>query len=209
LSGYAKSRTCFFDDQRSSYKHRQEFYAPNGLADYVAFLNRDFEPIHEPIAFKEAVELKPTGSPTNYVIVIDIAIQYSSRPDTLMVGFVNVPETNVKWGTHTDGMRDALTGTIGYFAQKLGYTTNKDFLTWYDIKAGLAAIISVRHPYPSLNYERAGYARLINPELAEPIDKAVSQAYEQFAAEQPDAMKRIIEHCLENKRRCSLRSFGE
>jgi DNA gyrase subunit B len=201
--------TVVFDDRRSSYKLRQEFYAPNGLTDFVTFLNRDFEPLHEPIVFKETVEIQRNYPPAEHKAVIDFAIQFSSSPDTLTLGYLNGGAQLVEWGIHTESLLNALVAEITPLAQKLGYIKNLEFIGRNDTTRGLTAVISVMLPHPSLDLLAYQVSVLINPELHGLIAKAVQQAFEQFAAEQPDAMKRIIEHCLENKRRNEQRRYGK
>lgn len=79
----------------------ETYHFSGGLAEYVKYINRDRQSLHEPIVFS-----KEDGG-----VHVDVSLQWCSDvfSDTL-IGFVNSIKT-IDGGTHMDGFKSALTRT--------------------------------------------------------------------------------------------------
>ncbi|KAK3254267.1 hypothetical protein CYMTET_36514 [Cymbomonas tetramitiformis] len=86
----------------------QSFHYPNGLLEYVTYLNRDNEVLHEPISFERDID----------GVHVEVAMQWckDNFSDTLL-GYANSIRT-IDGGSHIDGMKMALTRTINSLARK-------------------------------------------------------------------------------------------
>lgn len=126
------------EDLRSDKPQRQEFHYEGGISEYVRFLNKNKEVIHEDVIH---VEGERDG------ISVEIAMQYNTGVAGNIYSFANNINTH-EGGTHEAGFRAALTRIINSYAKKLNLLKGDDALIGEDIREGLTAIISAKHPDP-------------------------------------------------------------
>lgn len=134
-----------------------------GLREYVAWLNRDKQPLHAPIYVKSTVNR----------VVVEVGLQWTADSFTdTCVGFVNSVKT-IDGGTHMDGMRAALTRTVNNLARKAKVLKDGDpNLPGDHVREGLGAVVSVRVPDPE--FEGQTKTRLGNPEVRKIVDGVVA-----------------------------------
>jgi DNA gyrase subunit B len=130
--------TITLRDERSEMPRQDEFYFANGLADYVALLNRDKTVLHNPVSGSSEWTIRPRDK-GEYNVAVDLAFQYTDTMETTIIGYVNTFRT--AGGLHTDLFPFALFP----LALKAGNASLDE------ISRGLTAIISVKHPYPVFN----------------------------------------------------------
>ncbi|MRB67720.1 DNA topoisomerase IV subunit B, partial [Bacillus thuringiensis] len=76
------------------------------------------------------------------------AMQYTDTYHSVVMSFANNINTH-EGGTHEQGFRTALTRVINNYAkQNKILKENEDNLTGDDVREGLTAVISVKHPNP-------------------------------------------------------------
>lgn len=141
----------------------ETFHYPTGLREYVTWLNRDKQPLHDPIFVKQTV----AG------VVVEVGLQWCADAfsDTL-VGFVNSVKT-IDGGTHMDGLRSALTRTLNALARSSKTLKEGDpSLPGDHVREGLGAVVSVRVPNPE--FEGQTKTRLGNPEVRKLVDGVVA-----------------------------------
>ena len=171
------------EDKREE-KRREEFHYEGGIKEYVAYLNNKKEPIHETIIYVE-------GEKDD--IIAEIAMQYNSGFNTNIYSFTNNINTH-EGGTHEDGFKRALTRCINNYALKNKLLKNDESLTGEDVREGLVAIISVKHPDPQ--FEGQTKTKLGNSEVRGITDKIFSEKFNEFLLENPDTAQIIIEKSL-------------
>ena len=79
-------------------------------------------------------------------ISVEIAMQYNTGVAGNIYSFANNINTH-EGGTHEAGFRAALTRIINSYAKKLNLLKGDDALIGEDIREGLTAIISAKHPW--------------------------------------------------------------
>ena len=158
---------------------RQAFSAEGGLAAFVAHLNRNKVGIHDGVIFMRD---ERDG------ITAEIAIQWNDSYKELVYCFTNnIP--NRDGGTHLTGFRSALTRTINSYcaSAKIGKVT----LTGEDLREGMTAVLSVKHPDPKFNSQVK--AKLVSSEVKGIVEAIVSDRLGQYFEEHPKQARAIID----------------
>src|SRR5207248_11322822 len=119
--------------------HRAEFRYEGGIIDFVAYLNRNKEPIQKKIISFEGESEE--GS-------IEVAMQWNSSYQESVFSFANNINT-IEGGSHLSGFRSALTSAVNKYARDKALLKEKeDNLEGEDVREGLAAVISVKLQEP-------------------------------------------------------------
>ncbi len=172
------------EDLRSDKPQRHEFHFEGGISEYVSFLNKNKEVIHEDVIY---VEGERDG------ISVEIAMQYNTGVAGNIYSFANNINTH-EGGTHEAGFRAALTRIINSYAKKANLLKGDDALIGEDIREGLTAIISAKHPDPQ--FEGQTKTKLGNSEVRRIADNVFSEGFERFLMENPQAAKLILDKSL-------------
>ena len=180
------------EDQRSNRK--ETFLFKDGIAEYVAFLNRGKTVVHpKPIAFSgdaPANEADKEGAN----IVVDIAIQYNDSYNDQIYAYANSIH-NVEGGTHLSGFRTALTRVINNYAKANNLVKDKDpSISGDDVREGLTAVISVKVPEP--RFEGQTKTKLSNGEVDGIVQRIVGEKLKYEFETTPALAKRIIDKAL-------------
>ena len=162
-----------------------EYHYEGGIKSYVEHLNRTREVLHEEPIY---VEGEKDG------ISIEVALQYNDGFASNIYSFANNIHT-YEGGTHESGFKTALTRVINDYARKSGiFKDNDQNLTGEDVREGLTAIISVKHPDPQ--FEGQTKTKLGNSEARAITDNIFSDKMEQFMLENPSVARKIVEKGL-------------
>lgn len=169
------------EDKREENK-RREYHYEGGIKSYVEHLNRTKEVIHEEPVF---VEGEKEG------IAIEIALQYNDSYTSNIYSFANNIHT-YEGGTHESGFKTALTRIINDYARKNNiFKENDTNLTGDDVREGLTAIISVKHPDPQ--FEGQTKTKLGNSEARTITESVFSEKFEAFLLENPSVARKIVD----------------
>ncbi|MGN1401135.1 MAG: DNA topoisomerase (ATP-hydrolyzing) subunit B [Bacillus sp. (in: firmicutes)] len=172
------------EDDRED-KRKKEFHYEGGIKSYVEHLNRSKEVIHE-----EPIYIMGERDG----ITVEISMQYNDSYTSNLYSFANNIHT-YEGGTHEAGFKAALTRVINDYARKQGMIKESDpNLSGDDVREGLTAIISVKHPDPQ--FEGQTKTKLGNSETRTITDSILSDKLEKFMMENPAVGKRIIEKGL-------------
>lgn len=172
-------------DERDEEQRTDTFYYEGGIKSYVEHLNQNKEPIHEEPIF---IEGEKDG------ISIEIAMQYNSGYAENLFSFANNINT-YEGGTHESGFKTALTRVINDYARKNGALKESDpNLTGDDVREGLTAIISIKHPDPQ--FEGQTKTKLGNSEVSTITNSLFSEGFQRFLLENPTTAKQIIDKSL-------------
>jgi len=160
------------------------FHYEGGISSYVEYINRTKEVLHEPF-FAEGEDQE---------ITVDVAFQYNDGFASNLYSFANNINTH-EGGTHEVGFRTALTRVINDYARRSNlFKENDSNLTGDDVREGLTAIVSIKHPDPQ--FEGQTKTKLGNSEVRTVTDSVFSNAFSKFLFENPTVGKIIVEKGL-------------
>ncbi|WP_422723694.1 DNA topoisomerase (ATP-hydrolyzing) subunit B [Jeotgalibacillus soli] len=160
----------------------KRFHYEGGIKSYVEHLNRSKEVIHEEPVF---VEGERDG------ISIEISLQYNQGYTSSIYSFANNISTH-EGGTHESGFKTALTRVINNYAARNNLLKDADAnLSGEDVREGLTAIVSIKHPDPQ--FEGQTKTKLGNSEARTITDSLFSEHFEKFLMENPGVARQIIE----------------
>lgn len=187
-----------FEDERDDYE-RLEFEFEGGIKEYIKFLNKNKNPIQKEIVYGEGEE---EG------IIVEVSMQYNDGYMPGIYSFCNNINTQ-EGGTHEDGFRLALTRVINSYARENNFLKKDDEnFQGDDVREGLTAIISVKHPDPQ--YEGQTKTKLGNSEVRRITSSVFGDVFERFLMENPDDAKIIVEKAeLASKARVAARKARE
>ena len=163
------------------------FYFEGGIKSLVAHSNRGKNVLNEVIYFH-----KEDGNNS-----CEVALQYSDSYNENVKGYVNGIYTT-DGGTHVTGFRIALTRAITDYYKKLQNGNGKDDagLTGDDMKEGLTAIVYVKMPSESLQFESQTKAKLNNPEIQGFVAVAVKEGLDTYFEEHPQEARKVVEKIM-------------
>lgn len=169
-------------DKRSGMEQEEHFHYEGGIGSYVEFLNDKKDVIFETPIYTDG-ELEG--------IAVEVAMQYTTSYQETVMSFANNIHTH-EGGTHEQGFRAALTRVINDYAKKNKILKeNDDNLTGEDVREGLTAVISVKHPNPQ--FEGQTKTKLGNSEVVKITNRLFSEAFQRFLLENPQVARKIVE----------------
>lgn len=182
LAFLTKGVKITIEDKREGKERKNEYCYEGGIKSYVEHLNRSREVIHEEPVYIE-------GSKDG--ITVEVALQYNDSYTSNIYSFANNIHT-YEGGTHEAGFKTGLTRVINDYARRNGVFKESDpNLSGEDVREGLTAIISIKHPDPQ--FEGQTKTKLGNSEARTITDALFSEALEKFLLENPDSAKKIVE----------------
>ncbi|WP_144491820.1 DNA topoisomerase (ATP-hydrolyzing) subunit B [Bacillus sp. WP8] len=185
LAFLTKGVNIIIEDLREGKERRNEYCYEGGIKSYVEHLNRSKEVVHEEPVY---IEGEKDG------ITVEVALQYNDSYTSNIYSFANNINT-YEGGTHEAGFKTGLTRVINDYARKNGLFKDGDAnLSGEDVREGLTAIISIKHPDPQ--FEGQTKTKLGNSEARTITDSLFSEALEKFLLENPDSAKKIVEKGL-------------
>ncbi|WP_394605875.1 DNA topoisomerase (ATP-hydrolyzing) subunit B [Fictibacillus sp. UD] len=170
------------EDKRGEEPVTKEYHYEGGIKSYVEHINRTREVLHEEPIF---VEGEKDG------ISVEIAFQYNDSYASNIYSFANNINTH-EGGTHESGFKTALTRVINDYGRKNNlFKDNDTNLTGEDVREGLTAIISIKHPDPQ--FEGQTKTKLGNSEARQITESIFSETFSSFMMENPVVAKSIVE----------------
>ena len=170
------------EDKRKETSTREEFHYACGIKHDVEYLNKGKE-----VLFDDPIYVE--GEQRN--ITVEVALQYTDDFHSNLLTFTNNIHT-YEGGTHESGFKTALTRVINDYARKAGILKeNDDNLSGEDVREGLTAVVSIKHPDPQ--FEGQTKTKLGNSDARAVTDKMFSETFSKFMLENPSVAKRIVE----------------
>lgn len=170
------------EDLRSEEPLKKDFHFEGGIKSYVQFLNDT-----KTVLFEEPIYIE--GEQQD--ISVEVAIQYTDGYHTNVMSFANNIHT-YEGGTHESGFKTALTRVINDYARKQKIMKDNDEnLSGEDVREGLTAVISIKHPDPQ--FEGQTKTKLGNSEVRTVTDRLFSEAFNKFLLENPTVGKKVVE----------------
>lgn len=174
-------------DERGEEPHEVEHHYEGGLSEYVNQLNERREVMHEhviTIIGEKVIEKGP--------VEVELALQWSDAFSESIRCYTNIIR-NKDGGTHMAGLRTALTSSINTYAKKRNLLKG-DALTGDDVREGLAAVVSVKHPDPSFSSQTKD--KLVSSEVTGIVQTIVYEKLGEFFEENPSVAKQIVDKAL-------------
>ena len=173
------------EDTRDGANRKHVYHYEGGIKEYVAYINKNKTPIHDEIIYMEDMQQD---------ITIEVGMQYNDGYQSNIYSFCNNINTH-EGGTHEEGFRLALTRVINNYAKNNGLLKkDDDALSGEDVREGLTAIISVKHPDPQ--YEGQTKTKLGNAEVRKIASNIISKELEKFLLENPDTARIIVDKAI-------------
>lgn len=167
------------------------YYFEGGIKTMVTHANRRKAAISEVVYFKQEEE----------PVSVEVALQYTDSYSENVKGYVNGIHT-IDGGTHVTGFRMALTRAITDYGKRNeilkdnGNGKKGGSLTGDDLKEGLSAVIYVKMPSESLQFESQTKAKLNNPEIQGIVHSAVRGGLDIYFEEHPAEARKILDKVL-------------
>ncbi|PFJ17867.1 DNA topoisomerase (ATP-hydrolyzing) subunit B [Bacillus cereus] len=169
-------------EDKREHKQKKEFHYEGGIKSYVEHLNRSKQPIHEEPVYVEG---------TKDGIQVEVSLQYNEGYINNIYSFTNNIHT-YEGGTHEVGFKTALTRVINDYGRKNNILKDADSnLTGEDVREGLTAIVSIKHPNPQ--FEGQTKTKLGNSEARTITESVFSEAFEKFLLENPNVARKIVD----------------
>lgn len=169
-------------DKRKGIEQNHDFHYEGGISSYVEYLNEKKDVIIETPIYTDG---EMDG------IAVEVAMQYTTGYHENVMSFANNIHTH-EGGTHEQGFRTALTRVINDYAKKNKILKeNDDNLTGEDVREGLTAVISVKHPNPQ--FEGQTKTKLGNSEVVKITNRLFSEAFQRFLLENPQVARKIVD----------------
>jgi DNA gyrase subunit B len=165
---------------------KEEFFYEGGIQEFISYLNKDKQPLHDDIIYISDSNTDTDGS----VVYCDVAMQYNQGYQSNILSYANTINT-IEGGTHLTAFKTALTRTYNSYIDNFMEKKYKEhLLSGSDSREGLSAVISVKLPDPQ--FESQTKIKLGNPEMRQIVGQIVSDRLTQYLEENPKTAKTIV-----------------
>lgn len=184
--------TITFHNKRDG-KESVVFHQPGGLSAFV-------EDISEGLTHTSPI-IAISGEKEN--ITADIVFVMTEDGEENIIGFTN-NITNPEGGTHVTGFKSGFAKLINSYARnELGLLKEKDAnLSGADIRSGMQAIISVKHPDPQ--FEGQTKTKLSNTDVTKAVDDIVKEQLTVYFDRNYDVLKDICDRAVSLSKKKAL-----
>ncbi|MDB9491987.1 DNA topoisomerase (ATP-hydrolyzing) subunit B [Dolichospermum circinale CS-534/05] len=158
-----------------------------GIKEYIAYMNRDKQPLHEEIIYVQ-------GERNN--VQVEVSLQWCTDAYTdNVLGFANNIRT-IDGGTHLEGLKAVLTRTLNATARKRNkIKENESNLSGEHVREGLTAVISVKVPDPE--FEGQTKTKLGNTEVRGIVDSFVGEVLTEYLDFHPAIADAILDKAIQ------------
>lgn len=176
-----KNLKIVFKDEHTG--ETMTFLEEYGIQSYVAYINRDATLLHKDVIYVEG---------TSGDIEVEVAFQYTASFSEQINSYCN--RINVTdGGTLVTGFKMALTRVMNQYARELGYLkNNEENYDGKDIRNGLVAIVSIKHPDPQ--FESQTKNKLGNTDAKTAVDEVFSQEVQRYFDKNVEVLKSILDN---------------
>ena len=159
-----------------------------GLKEYVQAMNKNKEVVHE-----EVLHVIGSKNGDKGEVHVEVALQWTDAYSESVHCFTNIIH-NTDGGTHLSGLKSSLTRTINAYAQSRNLLKKISGLSGDDIREGLSAVVSIKHPDPSFNAQTK--SKLVTSEVAGIVEQIVNDKLGEYFEENPNIAKLIVEKAV-------------
>ena len=177
-------KLIFLNENDGEERIYQEEY---GIKSFVSYINREAVPLHpEPIYIE--------GNSGD--IEVEIAFQYITSFTEQINPYCNRINV-VDGGTLVTGFKTALTRVMNQYARELGILKDKDEnFDGRDIRNGLVAIISIKHPDPQ--FEGQTKTKLGNTDAKTAVDDVFSTEVQRYFDKNVEILRTILDNSMKS-----------
>lgn len=174
----------FTDQNTGIVKTYQEEF---GIKSFVSYLNRENTVLHDEPIYVD-------GKSGN--IEVEVALQYTNSYTEQINAYCNRINV-VDGGTLVTGFKTALTRVMNQYARELGVLKEKDDnLDGKDIRNGLLAIISIKHPDPQ--FEGQTKTKLGNTDAKSAVDDVLNTEIQRYFDKNVEVLKTILDNSMKS-----------
>jgi DNA gyrase subunit B len=174
-------------DERDDEKNVSTHHYEGGLAEFVTQINSNREVMHQ-----EVIQINGEKDTEKGPVTIELALQWSDAFSETIFCYTNIIR-NKDGGTHMTGLRGALTKSVNNHAKKRKLLKGNS-LSGDDVREGLSAIVSVKHPDPSFSSQTKD--KLVSSEVTSIVETVVYEKLGEFFEENPSVGKLIVDKAL-------------
>lgn len=176
-----KNLKIVFKDEHTGEErvYQEEF----GIQSYVAYINREAATLHDDVIYIEG----RSGD-----IEVEVAFQYTQSFSEQINSYCN--RINVAdGGTLVTGFKTALTRVMNQYARELNFLkNNEENFDGKDIRNGLVAIVSIKHPDPQ--FESQTKNKLGNTDAKTAVDEVFNIEAQRYFDKNVEVLRRILEN---------------
>ncbi len=159
-----------------------------GLKEYVTEMNQKKNKIHD-----EVVHILGSKDGDKGEVHVEVALQWTDSYSENIHCFTNIIH-NTDGGTHLSGLRSALTRTVNSYAQSRNLLKNLSSLSGDDVREGLSAVVSIKHPDPAFSGQTK--AKLVTSEVAGIVEHVVNDKLGEYFEENPSIARMIVDKAV-------------
>ncbi|WP_312912344.1 DNA topoisomerase (ATP-hydrolyzing) subunit B [Natronosalvus caseinilyticus] len=157
-----------------------------GIREFVEYLNETRSALHDDVIYFE-------DDAQN--IQVEVAMQATEELQGSIHAFANNINTR-EGGTHLTGFKTALTRVVNDYGSENGLLSDlEENLRGDDIREGLTAVISIKHPDPQ--FEGQTKTKLGNSEVRGIVESAMHDGLSTYFEEHPDSAQAIVMKAVE------------
>jgi DNA gyrase subunit B len=172
-----------FEDQRTGRSEQYRF--EGGIREFVKLLNKNKPALHEDVIYI---------NDERDAVAVEVALQWNDSFNEQIFCYTNNVH-NKDGGTHLTGFKAALTKTINQYGNSRNLLKDlKQALSGEDVREGLTAVLSIKHPDPSFDSQTK--SKLVSSEVKGIVEQSINDRLGQYFEENPDAAKRIVEKAV-------------
>jgi len=172
------------DDER--HDEAADFEYEGGIREFVRYLNESRTPLHDDVVY---IDDEAEG------VQVEVAMQATEDLQGSVHAFANNINTR-EGGTHLTGFKTALTRVVNDYATSNGMLNDiEGNLKGEDIREGLTAVISVKHPDPQ--FEGQTKTKLGNSEVRGIVESAMHEGLQTYFEEHPDTAGAVISKAVQ------------
>lgn len=158
-----------------------------GIKSFVSYLNREATLIHDEPIYVEGV----SGD-----IEVEVALQYTGAFSEQINAYCNRINV-VDGGTLVTGFKTALTRIMNQYARELNVLKEKDEnFDGKDIRNGLVAIISIKHPDPQ--FEGQTKTKLGNTDAKSAVDEVFTKEVTRYFDKNIEVLKNVLDNSMKS-----------
>ena len=174
-------------DTRGEEPHVSNHLYEGGIKEFVSQINN-----HRQVLHKDVILISGENEIEVGTVTVDLALQWSDAFSESILCYTNIIR-NKDGGTHLSGLRGALTRSVNSYAKKKNLLKG-DSLSGEDVREGLAAIVSVKHPDPSFSSQTKD--KLVSSEVSSIVESVVNEKLGEYFEENPSMAKLIVDKAV-------------
>ena len=172
--------SIIYTDKRKDPPEEIVFHEPDGIVGFIRALNKSKETVTDIIYYKGLCDQ----------ITVEAAFQFVNEFHENVLGFCN-NIYNAEGGTHLTGFKTVFTQVINTYARQIGVLKEKDTnFTGADIRNGMTAVISIKHPDP--RFEGQTKTKLDNQDAAKAVSQVTSDEIVHYFDRNLETLKTVI-----------------